>query len=85
MKKFLVFAVLAFLIPGMASAVPYHYVDWRSANGAGGTATGTITLPDSSTVTVNFEAINSDNTPGSLCFAQTNGGTNYWNPSTPYI
>ncbi len=85
MKNFVVFAVLAFLFPGMASAVPYHYFDWTSANVAGGTATGTITLPDSSTVTVNFEAINSDNTPGSLYFAQTNGGTNYWNPSTPYI
>lgn len=66
--------------PLTASAVPYHYVDWTSANVAGGTATGTITLPDSSTVTVSFEAINSDGSAGNLNFAQTNGsGTNYWN------
>ncbi len=86
MKISAVLAFLAFLVPSAASAVPYHYVDWTSANVAGGTATGTITLPDSSTVTVNFEAINFDNTPGSLYFAQTSGGgTNYWNPQTPYI
>ena len=30
---------------GSASAVVYHYVDWTSANVAGGTATGTITSP----------------------------------------
>lgn len=68
-----------------AAAAPYYYVDWTSANVAGGTATGVITLPDSSTVNVSFEAINSDNTPGSLFFAQTSGGTNYWNPTTPYV
>ena len=68
-------------------AAPYHYVDWTSADVLGGTATGTITLPDSSTVTVNFEAINPDNTPGNLFGAQTNGGTNYWaaNGGAPYI
>jgi len=71
-----------------ASAVLYHYVDWTSANVAGGTATGTITLPDSSTVTVNFEAITSTGGAGSLNFAQTTGGgTNYWayNAGAPYI
>lgn len=62
-----------------ASAVLYHYVDWTSADVPGGTATGTITLPDSSTVTVGFEAIASSGGPGSLNFAQTGGGTNYWN------
>jgi len=30
---------------GSASAVVYHYVDWTSANVAGGTATETITSP----------------------------------------
>ena len=38
--------------PVTASAVLYHYVDWTSANVGGGTASGTITLPDASTVTV---------------------------------
>jgi len=70
-----------------ASAVLYHYVDWTSANVAGGTATGTITLPDSSTVTVNFEAINAGGGAGNLNFAQTSGGINYWaaNAGAPYI
>jgi hypothetical protein len=65
--------------PVSASAVLYHYVDWTSADVPGGTATGTITLPDTSTVTVDFAAINPDGTPGNLNFAQTAGGTNYWN------
>lgn len=65
----------------------YHYVDWTAADVGGGTATGTITLPDSSTVTVDFEALNPDLTPGSLNFAQTSGGTNFWafNGGAPYI
>lgn len=71
-----------------ASAVLYHYVDWTSADVAGGTASGTITLPDSSTVTVGFEAITASGGPGSLNFAQTTGGgTNYWASfgGAPYI
>lgn len=71
-----------------AQAVPYHYVDWTAADVAGGTASGTITLPDSSTVTVDFEAINPDGSPGNLNFAQTTGGgINYWaaNGGAPYI
>jgi hypothetical protein len=68
-----------------AVAAPYYYVDWLSANVGGGTASGTITLPDASVVTVNFEAINADGSPGTLYGAQVSGGTNYWNPTTPYI
>ncbi len=74
--------------PVTASAVLYHYVDWTSADVSGGTASGTITLPDTSTVTVSFEAINADTTPGTLNFAQTDGtGTNYWNANgqAPYL
>lgn len=72
-------------IASVASAVPYYYTDWTSANAAGGTASGTITLPDASTVTVDFEAIYATGAPGNFKFGQTNGGTNYWSPSTPYI
>ncbi len=69
-----------------ASAVVYHYVDWQTADVAAGTASGVITLPDTSMVTVDFEAINPDASPGNLFFAQTNGGgTNYWNPDAPYL
>ena len=68
-----------------ASAAPYYYVDWTSANVNAGTAAGTITLPDASTVTVGFQALYADGSAGNLAFAQTSGGTNYWNPSSPYI
>lgn len=72
--------------PSSASAVLYHYVDWQTADVPGGTASGVITLPDMSTVNVDFEAINPDGSPGNLhTTTQTSGGTNYWNPSTPYI
>jgi hypothetical protein len=50
-----------------------------------GTAAGVITLPDLSTVNVGFQAFTPTGAPGTLFFAQTNGGTNYWNPSAPYI
>ncbi len=77
--------LLAFPLTPLLSGATYHYTDWTTANVAGGTASGVITLPDSSTVSVNFEAVYASGAPGSLHFAQTNGGTNYWNPSTPYI
>lgn len=71
-------------MPALGSAAPYYYVNWTAANAGAGTASGVITLPDATTVTVNFAAINPDGSPGSFAFAQTSGGTNYWNPSSPY-
>lgn len=72
--------------PLYASAVLYSYVDWISADPSGGTATGVITLPDSSTVDIGFNVFNADGSMGSFFFGQTSGGgTNYWNPDTPYI
>lgn len=71
--------------PGAAQAAEYHYVDWLTADVAQGTASGTITLPDGSTVQVGFAAINPDGSHGNLYGAQVNGGTNYWNPATPYV
>lgn len=68
-----------------ASAAPYFYVDWTTSDVAAGTALGVITLPDASTVTVNFAAKYADGSSGNLYGAQTAGGINYWNPSTPYI
>ncbi len=71
--------------PRLASAATYRYVDWTSADIPGGTAAGTISLPDGSTVTVTFAALNQDASAGNLYGAQVNGGTNYWNPATPFI
>ncbi len=70
---------------GTANAVPYYYVDWTAANAAAGTASGTITLPDASTVGATFKVTQASGAAGSYAFAQTAGGTNYWSPSTPYI
>jgi hypothetical protein len=75
--------LLSTVLPAFGAT--YYYVDWTSANVAQGTATGTITLPDLSTVTVTFAATNPNNSPGNLFGAQTSGGINYWVPSAPYI
>ncbi|MCX6954676.1 MAG: VPDSG-CTERM sorting domain-containing protein [Verrucomicrobia bacterium] len=72
------------MISGTALAVPYYYVDWTQANVAQGTASGTITLPDASQVTVTFAATYANGAHGSLFGAQINGGTNFWSPTTPY-
>lgn len=77
-------AVAIALYAGAARAVPYQYVDWTAANAAAGTASGTITLPDTSTVSVNFSVTEATGSTGSFFFAQTSGGTNYWSPSSPY-
>lgn len=78
-------AVACTMVSLSASAVPYYYVDWTSADRSSGTASGVITLPDSSTVNIGFEAVYENGSPGTFGFDQTNGGINYWNPTTPYI
>lgn len=74
------------LSAGEVNAAVYNYVDWTAANPSAGTASGVITLPDSSTVNVIFAATFANGSAGSFFFAQTDGsGINYWNPSAPYI
>ncbi len=63
----------------------FYYVDWTEANPTAGTASGVINLPDGSTVDIGFESINEDGSPGTFFFANTDGGTNYWNPEDPYL
>jgi hypothetical protein len=70
---------------GAAHAAIYSYVDWTAASPSAGTASGTITLPDNSTVTVGFSVTQASGSAGSFTFAQTSGGTNYWLPSSPYV
>lgn len=62
-----------------------YYVDWTSASAGDGTASGVINLPDGSAVDVEFTALFGDGSRGSMAFAQTDCGTNYWNPSSPYV
>ena len=83
---FLTLAMALCALPHVAAAATYYYVDWMVADVDHGTASGTITLPDGSKVTVTFAAINADGTQGDLYGAQVNNmGTNYWMPSDPYI
>src|SRR3954452_6772573 len=59
------------------SAAPVTWVDWTSGTtGNNATAAGTFTA-SGQTVNVSYS--------GQIAFIQTSGGTNYWNPSTPYI
>ena len=84
LRVFFVVSVLA--IAADASAVPYYYVDWTTADVNGGTASGVITLPDASTVNVGFQAITASGAPGNLSpNTQTGCGIDYWTPSTPYV
>jgi hypothetical protein len=84
MRRHLVVLILL-LFANSARGDMFQYVDWTAANPAAGTASGTITLPDSSTVGVTFEVLNFDGSPGNYSFAQTAGGINYWFPDSPYI
>jgi hypothetical protein len=72
MKRLLLASL--FLASFVAAQAQLSYVDWTSASGSN--VYGTITLPDSSTVSVTYT--------GLPYFVQLTGGTNYWVPSTPY-
>ena len=82
-------AAMVGLAPGRAVAAVYRYVDWTVADVAAGTASGTITLPDASVVTVTLAATSEPPTgaAGDLYGAQTvsGAGNNYWLPDEPYI
>jgi MYXO-CTERM domain-containing protein len=68
-----------------AVAATYNYVSWTTADVAGGTASGVISLPGDAGVTVTFTATTEDGGAGSLYGAQTgDAGTNYWVPAATY-
>jgi hypothetical protein len=66
----------------MASSLSAHgqtifWTNWTSGvAGPAGSAVGTIAIGPTN-IAVNYT--------GEIQFIQTNGGTNYWNPSSPYI
>lgn len=72
-------------VAGSTGGITAYYVDWTAANPGAGTAAGVISLPDGSTVNVTFQAVLPSGAPSGFLGAQTNGGTNYWIPSAPYI
>jgi hypothetical protein len=57
-----------------ASAAPVFWTDWQSSGA--NVVNGQLAI-NGATIAVTFA--------GPYSFAQTNGGTNYWNPSAPYI
>src|SRR5512135_2779122 len=83
MKKILsgIFSItiILVLVPG-AFAANVDWTDWigeiPGGEGSNPGVIGNLNI-GSNTVDVTFKGLYS--------FAQTNGGTNYWNPATPYI
>ena len=60
-----------------APAAAVYWTDWTSGSpGPSGSAAGTINTPGGA-ISVSYS--------GEIHFIQTIGGTNYWNPSAPYI
>ena len=77
MKKLsLLLSTIIIFSTSAAFAAPVFWTDWNSVTAAAPGVLGTLTI-DSSTVNVSFS--------GAYSFAQISGGTNYWNPSAPYI
>jgi hypothetical protein len=77
MARILCVAMLSVAAALPVSAAPVVWVDWQTgAAGPSGTAEGVLNI-GSSTVNVDYE--------GEIAFIQTAGGTNYWNPSAPYM
>jgi hypothetical protein len=64
-----------------AWAVPYYWTDWTAWNTSAGIAHGVITPSSGPAVTVLFEAIRSNGTPGSFLGVHAN---NIWNPASTY-
>lgn len=87
MKRALLASALgaSVLSAGTVQADPAYYLDWQTADTSAGTASGVINVPGSAPINVDFAATFANGSPGNLFFAQTAGGTNYWNPQTPYI
>lgn len=79
MNKFLhciIFSVIVLFSASVSVAAPVYWTDWTSVTSTAPGVLGTITI-GSNTIGVTYT--------GGYSFAQTSGGTNYWNPSTPYI
>ncbi len=75
-RIFLMGVVVGLLWGTGARAAPTEWTDWTAATtGTPGSATGTLTFPES-TVMVTYT--------GQINFAQTSGGIDYWVPSAAY-
>jgi len=73
---FIVLSVFLLSSASVAVAAPANWADWTSVTAGAPGVLGTLNT-GSGTVNVAFS--------GSYSFAQITTGTNYWNPSAPYI
>ena len=81
MNRFSIFRVLVLSLvilvsASVAVADTVYWTDWTSTTAGAPGVTGTLSV-DMSTIDVAFS--------GPYSIAQTSGGTNYWEPSAPYI
>jgi len=68
---------IGMMAPKVALAAPVIWTSWTAANAGAGTASGDITV-GATVINVAYS--------GQATFIQANDtGTNYWNPSTPYV
>lgn len=72
----LVLAYAAIGAVGSAQAAVVSWTDWTSTTAGASTVVGNLAV-GSTSVGVTFS--------GAYSFAQTSSGTNYWNPSAPYV
>lgn len=77
MKKILLEISLVMILFVSASGALAATVDWTDWTSVTSAAPGVVGTLNAGTIDVAFS--------GQYSFAQTNGGTNFWNPSTPYI
>jgi hypothetical protein len=72
----ILFFLSILVFASVAAAGPVDWTDWTNVTVGAPGVVGTLNT-GGSTVNVSFS--------GAYSFAQTSGGTNYWNPSTPYL
>ena len=77
LRGFYVFVMLLVMVqPTLGDTI--SWTNWMSATPSNtGSADGLISLDNLTTVSVHYS--------GEIFFAQTSGGIDYWNPTTPYI
>jgi hypothetical protein len=74
--RFLVLSLVLMASASIAAADTVYWTDWTATTSTAPGVIGTLTI-GADVVGVTFS--------GSYGFAQISGGTNYWNPSAPYL
>ena len=69
-------SIVLMALAAPSQAAPVFWTDWTGVSTVASQVLGTLTV-GASTVDVTYS--------GPISFAQTSGGTNYWNPAAPYL